>query len=276
MTGGMTDWPEITCQRGHDHHETREFTIVFSGPTAYRDLPSIPRRFSDTFEMEVWDTEKYPVDGGPWCPAHDAVSETLLSLGVWDPAETILMLEAFRYCDTFIDIGAQLGWYSILALRSQMNVVAFEADPIVCDVLERNMARHAEFLGHYSVQAERVGPHSSIPFPETDDRLVVKIDIEGAEADAVKMLEPLMPQIDFMLIEISPCFNDTYPDLVIDLIRRGFNAYLVPQKSIPPARLEILPDDLVDWDIGSNFDDIKKLVASWDQRNLLFVRDGAW
>ena len=273
MNGGMTDWDQITCQRGHTHHDTRTITVTIGGPTAYHDLPSIPRRFSDTFDMEVWDTDKYPVDDGPWCPAHDAVSETLISLGVWDPAETILMLEVFRYVDTFIDIGAQLGWYSILATRVGMNVLAFEADLAVAEVCERNIANNASLLTTQKIVEERIGPDSKPLTDPGDHRIAVKIDIEGAEADAVKMLAPVMDNVDFMLIEISPCFNDTYPGLVRGIMDQGFRAYVTPTKQVPPARLEIFPEDIKALEMEG---DVEALVETWHQENVLFVRDGVW
>jgi hypothetical protein len=271
----MTGWEMISCQRGHDTHDTREIVVSIGGPTKYRDLPAIPRRFTDTFEMEIWDTAQYPVDDGPWCPAHDAVSETLVSHGVWEPAETTLMLEAFRYCDTFIDIGAQLGWYSILAARAGLNVYALEADLDVAEVCNRNIARHAQTSSHFGVHVARVGP--TLPalgdaWP-TDERIAVKIDIEGAEADAVAMLAGAMDMIDFMLIEISPVFNDTYPELVRSLMDSGFRAYVTPTKQMPPARLEIFPDDLREFEMEG---DVEALIKTWHQENVLFVRDGAW
>lgn len=272
----MTGWEMISCQRGHEQHDTREIVVSLGGPTKYRDLPSIPRRFADTFEMEIWDTARYPVDDGLWCPAHDAVSETLVSHGIWEPAETTLMLEAFRYVDTFVDIGAQLGWYSVLAARAGLNVVAFEADLDVAAVCNRNMARHAHLLAHFGVHIVRVGPEAGQLVSPSNERIAVKIDIEGAEADAVAMLAGAMDNIDFMLIEISPVFNDTYPDLVAGLIELGFNAYLVPTKQFPPASLQILPDDLAIWDLGSDLEEVRATVGGWHQQNVLFVRDGVW
>lgn len=273
----MTDWSEITCQRGHTQHDTKKVIVYLGGAHGYRDLPPIPRRFTDRVEMEIWDPEKYRVDDGPWCPAHDTVSETIDHQLIWEPCETILMMEAFRYCNTFIDIGSQLGWYSILAVRAGLDVVAFEADPVVAEVCERNIEHNFKYPNVFDVRCQRVQSDTPLlQLPLGDDRVVVKIDIEGAEADAVKMLAGIMGNVDFMLIEISPCFNDTYPDLVCGLIESGFNAYLVPQKSLPPARLQILPDDLVKWDLGSNLEEIRATVAGWDQQNVLFVRDGVW
>lgn len=277
MSGGMTGWDEITCQRGHEQHDTKEVVIHLGGGHGYHDYPSIPRRFSDRFEMEIWDPEKYPVDHGVWCPAHDTVSETIDQQRIWEPCETILMLEAFRYCDTFIDIGSQLGWFSILAARAGLDVVAIEADPIVAEVCERNIERNLQDTNVSDVRCRRV--QSDVPpllLPLGDDRVAVKIDIEGNEADAVKMLEHVMDGVDFMLIEISPCFNDTYPDLVCGLIEGGFNAYLVPEKSMPPARLQELPEDLVIWDLGGDLEEVRATVAGWRQQNVLFVRDGVW
>jgi len=276
MSGGMTGWDEISCQRGHEDHDTREVVVTIGGPTRYTDLPSIPWRFADTFEFEVWDTKKYPVDDGPWCPAHDAVSETIISHGVWEPSETILMLEAFRYCDVFIDIGAQIGWYSTLAARWSLDVLAIEADPVVAEVCAHNI-KYSGGGPDFQMKVWRVDEDTYLnPSQVPEGRLAVKIDIEGAEADAVAMLGGVIDRIDFMLIEVSPVFNLTYPDLVAGLIERGFDAYLVPTKERPPARLEILPDDLERWNLGSDLDHVRETVGSWHQQNVLFVRHGAW
>lgn len=277
MSGGMTGWDEISCQRGHEDHDTREVIVTIGGPTRYADLPSIPRRFSDTFEFEVWDTAKYPVDDGPWCPAHDAVSETIISHGVWEPPETILLLEAFRYCDVFIDVGAQLGWYSTLAARAGLAVMPIEADPLVMDVCARNIKRNKSGDVYDSYRVWRVDEETYLlPTSVPEGRLAVKIDIEGAEFEAVKMLEGVIDRVDFMLIEVSPVFDEGYPELVASLIETGFTAYLVPTKEMPPARLEILPLDLERWDMGTDLDHVRETVGSWHQQNVLFVRHGAW
>ena len=57
---------------------------------------------------------------------------------------------------------------------------------------------------------------------------LVKMDIEGAEEHALRVVWPLVKAglVDHLLIELSPVFNDSYPALV-DMIRgEGYRAWL--------------------------------------------------
>lgn len=280
MTGGMTDWSEIRCERGCDNHPTRLVNIQLGGPTAYGDLTPIPQRFARSFEIEVWDTDLTPVDNDPhWCPAHDAVSETILALGVWEPQETAVLMmcwEAIQSPATFVDFGAQIGWFSTLAATfPHLRVVCIEADPDVCEVLDRNVGRTGLVPGRLMGIRRRIGPRSrAISFPN-DDLKIVKIDIEGAEADAIRVLKPEIDakNVPFILMEVSPCFNDTYPELVTSLMDLGYHAYCLPPKQRPPVVLDQLTD-LLPFRIVGDSGEVAEQVASWHQRDVLFALHG--
>lgn len=269
----MVHWDEIRCQRGCESHPTRKVQIHLGGPTKYRDLTSIPPRFAMDFEIEVWDTDQTPVDGGPYCPARDAVSETIISHGVWEPRETVvilLALEALGAGAQLIDIGAQVGWFSKVAIAFRNVAAAWEADDDVATLLARNIGG--------DVHRERIGPDTStldVDRPVLPS--VAKIDIEGAEADAIRALEPFIEDdaLPFILMEVSPVFNDSYPDLVADLIDRGYEAYLMPPKANPPHQITSLAN-LVPEHVSRI--GVREVVASWHQEDVLFVKGGveAW
>ncbi len=61
--------------------------------------------------------------------------------GEWEPDLTRFIVNRLRDGDVFIDVGANVGYYSLLAARSvgvNGNVVAVEASPVMFDQLRRN------------------------------------------------------------------------------------------------------------------------------------------
>lgn len=276
MNGGMTGWSEIRCQRGHTTHHTRDITVSIGGPTSYSDYTPIPRRLSREFAMRVWDTDQHPVDSGVYCPAHDAVSETLLSHGVWEPRETTLALQV---CSTarpeqwVVDIGAQLGWFSLLGLSCGLRVHAIDADTDNLEVLLASAEANG-WLGLLTTTATRIGPTSQ-PLPARSVRFA-KLDIEGAEHDAIAMLWPSLEAglVDHLLVEISPVFRDDYPELIRTLIDVGYRAYVLPPKQQPPVDLDDPATALEPYRLDTRAD-WPAVVRSWHQEDCWFVREGA-
>lgn len=277
----MTVWSEITCQRGHTEHTTRKITVDLAAPHRYGDYPQVPTRLQRAFTMHIYDPDLYPVDGGPYCPAHDAVSETIDSHGIWEPRETILTLhvcESARADQAMLDFGAQLGWFSLLAASCGLRVRAIDADT---ENLEAAWASaQANGWGAYvATWHMRVAPDTEPVDPDFLGPLrLVKIDVEGAERDAVRILWPSIEAglVDHLLIEISPCFADYYPDLVCDLIDADYEAYLLPPKQSPPLSLDDPEHDLAPFRLDTLMrSTLRELVASWRQEDCWFKRRGA-
>ena len=73
----------------------------------------------------------------------DAMSKDLLSHGVWEEYETQIFKETISPGDVVLDIGANIGYYSLIAARlvgDTGKVHAFEPEPNSRDLLEKNIA----------------------------------------------------------------------------------------------------------------------------------------
>lgn len=284
----MTYWHEIRCQRGHDSHASVLTNVKLGGPHGYGDYPEVPARLARSFQMYAWDTNTHPVDGGPYCPAHDAVSETIVSHNIWEPRETILALDVFDRtptCDAegeytvFVDFGAQLGWFGLLAASCGVGVLAIEADENNRDMLKAS-TRLNGWDHLVTVEPWRVGPDTPVLGEELlhGGRVcLAKIDIEGAERDAIRMLWSAIEngRVDRLMVEVSPVFDSYYPDLVADLVGVGYRAYTLPGKVRPPVSFEDPAAALAPYridDLGAG--PLKALVAGWHQEDVWFVREG--
>lgn len=276
----MRAWAEIACQQGHETHAVKLVDVSVGGPTPYHDYPLIPERFARRFKMYVYDWARYR-DGVGYCPAHDAVSETIDTIGVWEPAETTLVLAACsapKPLRFFVDFGSQLGWFSLLAASCGLDVVCYEADPANIEVMLASFA--ANGWPPPQVIPGRVGPETAvIDMLDLEGIAVAKIDLEGAEPDAVRVIWPLIDagKVDNLLVEVSPVFHDGYPDLVAHLVEAGYSVHPLPEKRPIPERFDVFPDDL-GLDFGAlGAGGLRNEVASWDQKNVWFTRDeAAW
>jgi FkbM family methyltransferase len=83
------------------------------------------------------------------------ISGDLLRTGIWEPFETKVFCRLCEQGDFVVDIGANIGWYSIIASRlvgATGKVVSFEPDPTNLQLLEKNVA--------LTINAEQVEIHN--------------------------------------------------------------------------------------------------------------------
>lgn len=70
------------------------------------------------------------------------ISEVLLSEKIWEPYETVVFTDNIKKGDVVLDIGAHIGYYTLLAAHLVGNkgkVYAFEPDPENFELLKKNV-----------------------------------------------------------------------------------------------------------------------------------------
>jgi FkbM family methyltransferase len=132
----------------------------------------------------------------------------------WHESFTDLFVDEIRKARVFIDVGAELGFYSYLALKHMPEngrIICVEADPVRCELLRElfvrdprvqvlNVAAHSTTteltltkpVGCSATSANVEGARFSVRADTIDNIIgdsdvdVIKIDIEGAEAHALE------------------------------------------------------------------------------------------
>jgi FkbM family methyltransferase len=179
-------------------------------------------------------------------PAADVITRHIYRLGSHEPAITRYLLEHVRLgpTDVAIDIGANLGWYSVLLNRLSAGgarIYAFEPDPQTFKLLRTNLtANQATRVNAFnfalgaapgSAQLRRYkdsnnGRHSLIPGDDIAGSVTVpldtlahfweaqglntariafmKVDVEGFEYFVLKGAGELLRRCDKLLLEYSP------------------------------------------------------------------------
>lgn len=175
-------------------------------------------------------------------PRDHAIADTLILKGEWEPFESSIFVERLREGATVVDVGANIGCYTMLAARAvgpQGKVFAFEPDPVNFSILNQNLRRNGlsdrvtaiaaaaadnaatsqlylseENTGDHRIYEERNDKRKSIPIRtvRVDECIpdglavdLVKIDVQGAEAKVLRgMSKILAGNRDLtMLIEFS-------------------------------------------------------------------------
>jgi FkbM family methyltransferase len=143
-----------------------------------------------------------------YCEAEDtAFTPWMKSDGFWEAWITTWMSQQFETNDHFIDVGANVGYYSMMAAKAGLHVTAYEPNPDVADLLERAVAKNRVMVDVQRVALSNRGGKKKLFVPEghsggahfdakgidvkaaTLDRtnamvgqnILMKIDAEGAE-----------------------------------------------------------------------------------------------
>ena len=169
-----------------------------------------------------------------------------------EPAVEKAIRDALRPGDTFVDAGSNIGFYSILAARlvgENGTVIACEMMPqtaaILRDHVEMNRAENISVfegalsntsgetvyashpvgkLGQASIARSSFGSETSVLtktlesiLDKTDYVRIIKMDLEGAELNALRGLGPALDKIESVVFE-----NRDIPEVVPWLQEHGF------------------------------------------------------
>jgi FkbM family methyltransferase len=75
----------------------------------------------------------------------EVITANLIRWGVWEAQETQFLRTLLRPGDTFVDVGANIGYFSVLGagcIGSRGYLIAFEPEPRNLELLRMNLARH--------------------------------------------------------------------------------------------------------------------------------------
>ncbi|MFD6192379.1 FkbM family methyltransferase [Streptomyces sp. NPDC060275] len=161
----------------------------------------------------------------------DLIQRYLYLFGAWEPHLTAWLRRRLRPGDGFVDVGANIGVFSVLAARlvgDAGRVVAVEASPDVHRRLVENVRLNAlgniralnaavsdrpRTLTFALASSRNTGANSIVPYdgpvessfrtearplpelldpPEIATARVIKIDVEGAEGSVVRGLAPML------------------------------------------------------------------------------------
>ncbi|MFE2447389.1 FkbM family methyltransferase [Streptomyces sp. NPDC059426] len=164
----------------------------------------------------------------------DLIQRYLYLFGVWEPHMTRWLQRRLEPGDVFVDVGANIGYYSVLASRlvgAGGKVVAIEASSTFHRIMLRHARRNAcanirainaavsdreELLTFILASSRNMGANSVVPYDGpaestfdiaaqplprllTEDEItrarVIKIDVEGAEGGVVRGLLPLLDKL---------------------------------------------------------------------------------
>ena len=204
----------------------------------------------------------------------DLVQGSVFYFGEWEPNLTSFVKERLKgQARTFIDVGANVGYFSLLALQAMPRgrVVAIEAFPSIFEKLianvglnqfddrircinvaatsqemsvemvhgpARNTGRtsivHGDNTSSDKVSVQGVPLSSVLGENEIATTRLLKMDIEGAEADALEGMASLLPNFPDdaeFIVEIIPAAIEAGKlSFIFELFgKHGFNAYVLDE-----------------------------------------------
>ena len=172
------------------------------------------------------------------------LSRALREEGIWEPFETALLMASLGPGAVFLDVGANIGYYPVIAAQrvgEAGSVFAFEPDAKNFKLLRANLELNGcqqvvtafeaglaeeSGAGQLFMSADNAGdhqifasgeerPHRSITLLNGSECLgplvarldLLKVDVQGAEYAVMRGLLPLLeglPRIPRMMIELTP------------------------------------------------------------------------
>jgi len=177
-------------------------------------------------------------------PRDRCISRQLLETGIWEPFETSLVQRFLGPGDVFVDVGANIGYFTVLAAHHvgpRGRVYAVEPDPANVALLRDNLQRNAcedrvqvlpaalaatDGVARLHLSEDNLGDHqlfdagagrASVEVPLLDggawlggrtDRIdMLKVDTQGYEYEVMAGLLPLLQRLSRaprILIELTP------------------------------------------------------------------------
>jgi FkbM family methyltransferase len=128
------------------------------------------------------------------CDPSDFIQSTILTFGVWEPEVSSVITNRLAEGGVFVDIGANVGYHTLLAAKLADKIVSIEANPIAFDLLSKNVAQNA--INNIRMVNKAVSDKAGLltlydPFPGSDQGSVTTIEARGGAKLATIECAPL-------------------------------------------------------------------------------------
>ncbi len=243
--------------------------MTLYGGLMTRLLPQSVSTSLDSREKELDSREKEIVLGSVRFtlelhpPTDHIMNPQIIRDGVWEPTETALFSALLEHSKTVFDIGANIGWYSLIAgkiLERSGRVVAFEPEPTVGAILERNILKNrltnVEIVraavadqttsASFVTSSSNVGDHHLVEGPTNASTTTVSVTSVDAHWQRLGVPIDLI-KIDTQGAELA--------------IFRGMRALLTAQPRKPVIITEFWPHGL--WRFGAEAAALIDLIESF-------------
>jgi FkbM family methyltransferase len=224
-------------------------------PLLFRAYNHVLRRLSSEYEARAYFGATFR------CNLDDMISRTIFYFGFWEPNNSALIGSILKPGDIFVDVGANIGYYSLLAAErvgASGQVVAIEPSPAIFEQLSANASANGtsnirllnvaasdvrgELLLYGGTKWNRgatstivhdphQAPEARVPAAPLDELMLpyemesvalIKIDIEGGE---LQVLQRILATLDRFSPEMK-ILVEMSPHVSGDRLRATFDAFL--------------------------------------------------
>jgi FkbM family methyltransferase len=195
-------------------------------------------------------TEARTVVGRLLVPLADTIiAHDLIRLGFWEPRETRYLQTLLQAGQTFVDVGANVGYFSLLAaalVGPTGTVIAVEPEPRNIDLLRRNIARNgADTVRVIPFAAAAAEATMSLALDEQNrgaHRLVASDDPQaGPSVRCVRLDEVLPERVDVIKVDAQGYDHEVVEGLERTLAANPFATLIVELSGFELSRRGVDP-----------------------------------
>lgn len=216
--------------------------------------------------------DRYYVQGS-WMYVDDMDSLGLIKYGIYEPKETALIKKLIKPNDIVLDIGANIGYFTLIMAKQAKQVIAFEPEPRNFQILQKNIELNKlANVKMYNVAVTENNNKTILHLCDTNrgmhriypshwcnegttevqtvriddwiqDANFIKMDIEGAEFGALKGMKQLLEKNDIIIMmEFHPPSIEEYgakPRDIYEFMKKlGYNIEVPSVGSVSFEELE--------------------------------------
>jgi len=226
----------------------------------HHEVPDYPQ-VSRNLDLRYYHVERTLNENPGYCPGQHTIPESLATNAIWEGFETALMMQILEEPGGyFVDFGANIGWYTVIAGKLKHPVIAIEADEVIGSALAKNVEVN-NIADYVQICDGWVGPDTE----ELDTHgmgapiRLLKSDVEGAEGEVMRVCYNLFNEgmVEYAILELTPVFTTwDYVKLMLDrTMDCGYELRIMPDKGFDvikfandPMRATLEHDGKIDKD----------------------------